>query len=60
MQGLIKDHLEDELGPDLAQITQNVPPLEAVGLPKRTSWVRVFVGLLLVGGVIALVMLMDR
>jgi len=60
VQGLIQDHLEDEFGPDLRRLTQSLPPLEEVPLPGRTSWVRVLVGLLVVGGIIAVVMLLGQ
>jgi serine/threonine protein kinase len=53
VQGLIKDHLEDEFGPDLSQLTQDLPPLEAVGLPSRSLWKRALVGILLILGVVA-------
>ncbi|MGI9429646.1 MAG: serine/threonine protein kinase [Bythopirellula sp.] len=59
VQGLIKDHLDDEFGPEAAQLTQNMPPLEAVGLPKSTNWLRIVVGLFLLGAAIAAAMVMD-
>lgn len=59
VQGLIKDHLEDEFGPDLSALTQDLPPLEEVGMPSQPSWVKVLVGILLIGGVIAFAILMN-
>jgi serine/threonine protein kinase len=53
VQGLIKDHLEDEFGLDLSQLTQDLPPLEVVGLPSRSLWKRALVGILLILGVVA-------
>ncbi len=60
VQGQIKDHLEDEFGSDLGHLTQSLPPLEEAALPGGTSWVRIVVGLLVIGGIIAAVILMDR
>ncbi len=60
VQGVIKEHLEDEFGPEVDQLTQNLPPLEEASLPGTTSWVRVLVGVLVIGGVIAAAIFMDR
>jgi len=60
VQGLIKDHLEDEFGPDFDQLTQNLPLLEEAATPRSTLWVRLVIGLLVIGGIIATVMFMDR
>jgi len=60
VQGLIKDHLEDEFGPDLGQLTQNLPPLEDVNQPRSNSWVRLLIGILLIGGIVTAAILMDQ
>ncbi len=60
IQGIIQDHLEDEFGPDLDRLTQNLPPLEENRPEGSTSWVRLLVGILLIGGIIALVIFMDQ
>ncbi len=60
VQGLIKDHLEDEFGADLASLTQNLPPLEDASLATGTNWGRVLVGLLALGGLIVVALLMDK
>jgi len=60
VQGLIKDHLEDEFGSDLARLTQDLPPLEAESLPSSPSWGRLLVGLLVLAGLIAAAMLMNQ
>lgn len=59
VQGLIKDHLEDEFGPDLNQLTQNLPPLEEPTISDQAIWVRALIGILAVAAVIALGMLLD-
>ena len=59
VQGLLKDHLEDEFGPDLAQLTANLPPLEDASTQSRTSWWRVAVAFLVLGGLIAAALLAD-
>ncbi len=60
VQGLIKDQLEDEFGPDLDQLTQNLPPLEQAGPPSRTSWFRVVLGILALAALVACAVLMDK
>lgn len=62
VQGLIRDHLEDEFGPDVARLTQNLPPLEDARPhdPNATNWVRVMVGVLAIGALIAAALLLDR
>jgi hypothetical protein len=60
VQGVIKEHLEDEFGPEVDQLTQNLPPLEEASLPGTTSWVRVLVGILVIGGVIAAAIFMVK
>ncbi len=60
VQGIIKEHLQDEFGPDLAQLTENLPPLEDVAAEKQPSWWRVALGIFLLGGIIAIAMWMDR
>ncbi len=59
VQGVIKEHLIDEFGPDLEQLTQNLPPLEEPPQQGGVSWARLFIGLLVIGGIIATVILMD-
>lgn len=59
VQGLIKDHLEDEFGPDLNQLTQNLPPLEEPTKSDQAIWVRALIGILAVAAVIALGILLD-
>lgn len=54
VQGLINDRLEEEFGPDLVQLTQNLPPLEAVISPGEPSWGRIVVGVLAIAALIAL------
>ena len=54
VQGRIKDHLEEEFGADLAQLTQNLPPLEEVISSSQPSWGRIAVGILAIVGLIAL------
>jgi serine/threonine protein kinase len=60
VQGLIKDHLIDEYGEDLSQLTQDLPPLEEVRSGDGIHWGRLVIGLLAIGGLIAAAMLMDR
>jgi hypothetical protein len=60
VQGLIKDHLIDEYGEDLSQLTQDLPPLEEVRSDDGIHWGRLAIGLLAIGGLIAAAMLMDR
>lgn len=60
VQGLIKDHLLDEFGPDLSQLTQNLPPLEEVRLEGQVSWGRLIVSLLAIAALIAAVVLLDK
>jgi len=60
VQGLIRDRLEDEFGSKAADLTQNLPPLEEVKDPNAIHWVRVLVGLLVIGGMIVLAMSMER
>jgi serine/threonine protein kinase len=60
VQGMIKEHLIDEFGPDLERLTADLPPLEAESLEQKTSWVRVLVGILLIAAMIALALLMER
>lgn len=59
VQGLIKDHLEDEFGSDIECLTENLPPLEEMTPAGGTSWVRILLGILLIVGVIAAAVLMD-
>jgi serine/threonine protein kinase len=60
VQGLIKDHLIDEFGDDLSQLTQVLPPLEEVRSGEGNHWGRLVIGLLALGGLIAAAMLMDN
>lgn len=50
VQGAIKDHLIDEFGPDLAQLTQDLPPLEEP--TQGISPARLMVAALVVLGII--------
>lgn len=49
VQGLIKDHLIDEFGPDLGQLTQNLPQLEELPTQPGPTWQK----LMLIGIVLA-------
>lgn len=60
VQGLIKDHLEDEFGSDLAQLTQNLPPLEEIRSYRGISWGRLLVGILAIAALIAAVLLLEK
>ena len=60
VQGLIKDHLEDEFGQDLSRLTQDLPPLEEASVEPVTSWVRVLLAVLAIGVAIAAALVMDR
>jgi len=57
VQGNIKDHLEEAFGSDLAHLTPELPPLEDVAASGGPSWVRILVGLLLIGALIAIAVL---
>lgn len=59
VQGMIKDHLIDEFGPDLSQLTENLPPLEADKPQTNNIWVRAAIGLLVLAGIIAGAILLD-
>jgi len=54
VQGLIRDHLEDEFGADVSQLTKDLPPLEEVKVynPNATSWLRVVLAILAIGGLV--------
>ena len=59
VQGIIKEQLEDEFGKDLGQLTQDLPPLEEARHPNSTNWVRVLIGVLLIGLLISIAILSD-
>lgn len=58
VQGAIKDHLIDEFGPDLAQLTQNLPPLEEQ--PEGVSPARLLVAALVLIAIIAAAVIAGR
>ena len=60
VQGLIKDHLSEEFGADLSQLTQDLPPLEEVRGLREMHWGRLAVGLLAIAGLIAVVLLLEK
>jgi len=60
VQGYLKDHLEDEFGEDLAQLTQNLPPLEDALQDQGPSWGRMLIGILVIAALIAAGLLMER
>ncbi len=60
VQGQIKEHLIDEFGPELSQLTQDLPPLEAESLEASTSWQRVAIGILAIAALIALALVLDK
>jgi len=60
VQGLIQDHLEDEFGPDVDQLTKNLPPLEELPKSNGPSLGRIMIGLLAIAGLIAATMLLNR
>jgi len=51
VQGLLKEHLNDQFGPDLTRLTSELPVLEKEHTPGR--WVGIVVGLGLIGAAIA-------
>jgi len=60
VQGLIKEKLESEFGDDLADLTQNLPPLEEVSSQTDLSINRLVVGILLVGTLIVVLLLLSE
>jgi len=60
VQGLIKEHLIDEFGDEAAHLTENLPPLEEHLLPTEPSGARLAIALVVIGGIIALAMFMNR
>lgn len=60
VQGLIKEQLMDEFGPDLTQLTQDLPPLEEVRQEGTVSWGRLVFGLLAIAALIALFIQLDK
>jgi len=59
VQGLIKDRLEDEFGSEMTKLTLNLPSLEKQTQPGSISWVRLLVGILILGGAIVVALFMD-
>ena len=59
VQGLIKEHLVDEFGSDLSKLTEDLPPLEEVSSESQPQWKRIVVGILLLGGLIAAILLLS-
>ncbi len=59
VQGLIKEHLQDEFGSDLSELTQELPPLEAATPPAGPSWGRMLIGILVIGSLIAAAILLS-
>ena len=60
VQGVIKEHLIDEFGPDLGKLTAELPPLEEVKLKKDFHVARLAIGLAVLAAIIAAVALLDR
>ena len=60
VQGLIRDHLEDEYGEDADQFTKNLPPLEDMPMSEGPGWGKILVGLLLITGVIVIALLLNK
>lgn len=60
VQGVIKDHLIEEFGADLSQLTQYVPPLEEAVDHSATSWGKIIVALLIVAGIIMLSLFVEK
>lgn len=58
VQGLIKERLYDEFGSELSQLTQDLPPLEETKDEGKLQMQRMVLGLLLIGGLIAAIMLL--
>jgi serine/threonine protein kinase len=58
VQGLVRDHLEDDFGPDAAQLTRDLPPLEDV--PGGVKPIRIVIALVVLSGLIGLLMLASR
>ena len=60
VQGVLKEHLIDEFGPDLAQLTQDLPPLENEFLRSGPSWARIAIGILAIVALVVAVLLLDK
>lgn len=60
VQGVIKEHLIDEFGPDLDKLTQELPPLEEVGLKPQFNATRLVVGLAVIAAIIAAVVMFEE
>jgi serine/threonine protein kinase len=60
VQGLIKDHLLDEFGPDLSQLTQNLPPLEEVKPDSQAGWGKIVILVAVIASLIAAAVLMGQ
>ncbi len=60
VQGLIKERLEDEFGHNLAQLTQNFPPLEDAKSEMGPSWGRLLIGILAIAALIAAAFWFER
>jgi len=60
VQGYLKDYLEDEFGSNLAQLTQNLPPLEDASQDQGPSWGRMLIGVLVIAALIVVGLLMGR
>ena len=55
VQGLIKDHLEDEFGPEMQSLTADLPPLEEdVVRREGPDLLRLLIGLALVVGIVVI------
>lgn len=60
VQGVIKEHLMEEFGPDLSTLTQELPPLEEVREEGRVNWQRLTIALAALAAIIAGFILLDR
>ncbi len=60
VQGLIKEHLLEEFGPDLEQFTKDLPPLEEIPEEHNPGRLRIAIGLLVVAAVIAAIIVWGK
>ena len=60
VQGVIKEHLLEEFGSDIAKLTQELPPLEEVKGGREVNVGRLLIALTVLGAIIAIGVLLDR